>query len=206
MLPLSNVSRSFDFCHQISFVWWKYDGRISTLIIPYLVGMRGWNLLSGYEGDGEDIVMLTITKQLWFMVARDGWSILKPPWPGPPSKAQAFVRIIEMYLRWQWWWSSKKICSTQLSSSVCTWKAAPGSSYQFSGPEPLSPHQLHTPEHASFAIIQVIILVNAIKLIQADLPFLWGELVHMVWEQVHSSDFSRVAEKKADLASSILSY
>ena len=98
----------------------------------------------------------------------------------------------------------KKIYKAQLSSSVCTWKAAPGSSYQFSRPEPLSQHQLHTPEHASFAIMQVIILVNAIKLIQADLPFLWGELVHMVWEQVHSSDFGRVPKKKADLASIIV--
>ena len=147
--------------------------------------------------------MLTITKQLWFMVARDGWSILKPPCPGPPSNAQAFVRIIEMYLRLHWWWSSKKICNTQSSSSVCTWKAAPGSNYQFSRPGPLSPHQLHTPEHPSFAIMQVI-LANAIKLIEADLPFLWGELVHMVWEQVHSSDFGRVAKKKADLASTIV--
>ena len=69
---LCNVVKSFDLCHQISFFWWKYDGRISTLIISYLVEMQGWNLLIEYEGDGEDIGMLTITKQLWFMVARDG--------------------------------------------------------------------------------------------------------------------------------------
>ena len=67
-----HIVRSFEFSHQISFVYWKHDGHISTLIISYLVGMQGWNLLIEHEGDGEDIGMLTITKQLWFMVARDG--------------------------------------------------------------------------------------------------------------------------------------
>ena len=198
MLPICNVVRSFDFYHNISFVCWKHD----HLDNFYLVGMRGLEFAHW-------------TWRWWWgrLPSNCGswWREMGEVSLSPPGRAHRQRRRHSYgLLRCIWDYNDdgvpKKICKAQFSSSVCTWKAAPGSSCQFSRPEPLSPHQLHTPEHASFAIIQVIILVNAIKLIQADLPFLWGELVHMVWEQVHSSDFGRVAKKKADLASSILSY
>ena len=107
-----------------------------------------------------------LTRQLWFMVAREGWRILIPPRPTPPSKAQALVRMIEMYLKqilrwtlnilrctWEYWDVPDATFWKGCHMNVWTWKAAPGSTFQFSSPAPPSQPRLRKPVPSNYKLV-----------------------------------------------------
>ena len=101
------------------------------------------------------------------MVAREGWRILIPPRPTPPSKAQALVRMIEIYLRKILRWTLKLYFDWDVTENiemylmnllerlqhVWTWKAAPGSTFQFSSPAPPSQPRLRKPVPSNYKLV-----------------------------------------------------